>query len=161
MSRVPLAVLADVHEQRPLAALEHRQVLGNRGRLHAPGFLALVEEVRRRVKTTTIPEYLAMLERGERPLLVDVREDREWDAGHLPGAVHLGKGIIERDIEAAVPDPATPVLLYCGGGYRTVLVCESLQRMGYTNCISLDGGWRAWNELALPVVKPAPEAGPR
>jgi rhodanese-related sulfurtransferase len=106
-----------------------------------------------------LADYVALLGRGEQPLLVDVREDREWDAGHLPGAMHLGKGVIERDIEAAVPDPATPIVLYCGGGFRSVLVCENLQRMGYTNCVSLDGGWRGWNQLGLPVVKPAPAAG--
>ena len=128
---------------------------------HSPGFLALINDARQRVKTMALADYVALLERGERPLLVDVREDREWDAGHLPGAVHLGKGVIERDIEAAVPDPATPVVLYCGGGFRSVLVCENLQRMGYTNCVSLDDGWRGWNQLGLPVVKPAPEAGPR
>jgi rhodanese-related sulfurtransferase len=133
----------------------------SRARTHSPGFMALIKEARRRVKTMAISDYLALLERGERPLLVDVREDREWDAGHLPGAVHLGKGIIERDIEESVPDPATPVVLYCGGGFRSVLVCENLQRMGYTNCISLDGGWRGWNDLALPVVTPAPGEGPR
>lgn len=133
----------------------------NRPPEHAPGFLALIKDARRRVKTMALADYIALLERGERPLLVDVREDREWNAGHLPGAVHLGKGVIERDIEAAVPDPATPIVLYCGGGFRSVLVCENLQRMGYTNCVSLDGGWRGWNQLGLPVVKPATETGPR
>jgi rhodanese-related sulfurtransferase len=128
---------------------------------HAPGFLALIRDARQRVKTMALADYVAQLGRGEQPLLVDVREDREWDAGHLPGAMHLGKGVIERDIEAAVPDPTTPIVLYCGGGFRSVLVCENLQRMGYTNCVSLDGGWRGWNQLGLPVVKPAPEAGPR
>jgi len=130
------------------------------GHEHSPAFLALVEAARRGVRTTTIPEYLARLERGERPLLVDVREDREWDAGHVPGAVHLGKGIIERDIEKTVPDRAAPVVLYCGGGFRTVLVCENLQRMGYVNCVSLDGGWREWNERGLPVELPATPAPP-
>ena len=125
------------------------------GHQHSPGFLALIADARRRVKTATIPEYLARVEGGERPVLVDVREDREWDAGHLPGAIHLGKGVIERDIEKTVSDPAAPVVLYCGGGFRSVLVCENLQRMGYTNCVSLDGGWREWNERGLPVVKPA------
>jgi rhodanese-related sulfurtransferase len=128
---------------------------------HSPGFLALVEDARRRVKTMSIEEYQASRERGETPVLVDVREDREWDAGHLPGALHLGKGIIERDIEAVVPDPATPVVLYCGGGFRSVLVCENLQRMGYSNCISLDGGWKGWNALGLPVETPGPDGGSR
>jgi rhodanese-related sulfurtransferase len=129
--------------------------------VHSSGFLALVEDARQRVKTMAIANYRALLERGERPLLVDVREDREWDAGHLPGAVHLGKGIIERDIEAAVPDLATPVVFYCGGGFRSVLVCDNLQRMGYTNVISLDGGWKGWIALDLPVETPEPDGGPR
>ena len=133
----------------------------NAPHVHSPGFLALVEDARPRVKRMQIPDYLALLERGQRPLLVDVREDHEWDAGHLPGAVHLGKGILERDVDAAVPDPATPVVLYCGGGFRSVLACDSLQRMGYTNCISLDGGWKGWNALGLPVETPAPEDAPR
>ena len=128
---------------------------------HSPGFLALINDACQRVKTMALADYVALLERGERPLLVDVREDNEWSEGHLPGAVHLGKGIIERDIEKAVPDPATPLVLYCGGGFRSVLVCDNLQRMGYKNCTSLDGGWRGWNELALPVEKPTPEGGPR
>ena len=128
---------------------------------HSPGFLALVEATRRRVACLTIADYLAMRERGETPLLVDVREDREWDAGHLPGAVHMSKGIIERDIEAVVPDPATPIVLYCGGGFRSVLVCDNLQRMGYTKCLSLDGGWRDWNALGLPVELPMRKECPR
>ena len=131
------------------------------GHEHSSAFLALVEDARRRVKTLSIADYLAGLELGERPLLVDVREDREWDAGHLPGALHLGKGIIERDIETTVPDPGAAVVLYCGGGFRSVLVCENLQRMGYRNCVSLDGGWRGWNALGLPVELPASDGGPR
>jgi rhodanese-related sulfurtransferase len=133
----------------------------NRPHAQSPGFLALVRESRKRVKTMAIADYLALLHHGERPMLIDVREDGEWNAGHLPGALHLGKGIIERDIEKAVPDPATRIILYCGGGFRSVLACDNLQRMGYMNCISLDGGWRGWNQLGLPVVKPGPaEAAP-
>ncbi len=128
------------------------------GFVHSPGFLALVTAARERVRTTTIEEFNARVAAGERFVLVDVREEHEWDAGHVPGAVHLGKGIIERDVEATIPDPATPVVLYCGGGFRSVLVCDSLQKMGYTNCLSLDGGWRGWNERGLPVVTPAPRA---
>jgi rhodanese-related sulfurtransferase len=127
------------------------------GHVHSRGFLALVEDARQRVKRMTIADYLARLERGERPLLIDVREDHEWDAGHLPGAVHMGKGIIERDVEELVPDPATPGVLYCGGGFRSVLACDNLQRMGYSNCISLDGGWKGWLALGLPVETTAPE----
>ena len=118
---------------------------------HSRGFLALVEDARLRVKRMAIADYLALLDRGETPLLLDVREDREWDAGHLPGAAHLGKGIIERDVEDLVPDPATPLVLYCGGGFRSVLACDSLRRMGYSNCTSLDGGWKGWLALGLPV----------
>jgi len=121
---------------------------------HSPGFLALVTAARARVRTLSIEDFTARLAAGERFVLVDVREDHEWEAGHLPGAQHLGKGIIERDIEAAVPDHAAPIVCYCGGGYRSVLVCDSLRQMGYTNCISLDGGWRGWNERGLPVATP-------
>jgi rhodanese-related sulfurtransferase len=85
---------------------------------------------------------------------VDVREDSEWAAGHARGAVHLGKGVIERDIEKAVPDKDTLLVLYCGGGFRSALACDNLQKMGYVNCISLDGGWRAWQAAQLPVEKP-------
>jgi rhodanese-related sulfurtransferase len=126
---------------------------------HAAGFQRLVEEARARVRTMTIEDFLARRTAGESFVLIDTREEHEWNAGHLPGAIHLGKGIIERDIEKTVPDPATPIVAYCGGGYRSVLVCENLQRMGYTHCISLDGGWRGWNALALPVVRPEPGAG--
>lgn len=123
---------------------------------HAPGFLKLIEDARTRVRTLSIEELVARRERGERFLLVDVREDREWAAGHLPGARHIGKGIVERDIEREVPDPGTHVVFYCGGGFRSVLVCDVLQRMGYTNVESLDGGWRGWNALGLPVEHSGP-----
>ena len=125
---------------------------------HSPGFLALVSAARARVQTLTIEQFNARVAAGERFVLVDVREDREWDAGRLPGALHMGKGIIERDVEATIPDPATPVVLYCGGGFRSVLVCDSLQKLGYTHCLSLDDGWRGWNERGLPVETPAPPA---
>jgi rhodanese-related sulfurtransferase len=121
---------------------------------HSPGFLKLIAEASAHVESVSIEEYLALREHGESYVLIDTREEHEWNAGHLPGAIHLGKGIIERDIEAAVPDPATPIVAYCGGGYRSVLVCENLQRMGYTHCLSLDGGWRGWNKRGLPVVTP-------
>ncbi len=121
---------------------------------HSPGFLKLVADASTRVKTMSIDEYRARVVAGQAFVLVDTREDHEWAAGHLPGARHLSKGIIERDVEKAVPDLATPIVCYCGGGYRSVLVCESLQRMGYTNAISLDGGWRGWNAQNLPVERP-------
>lgn len=118
---------------------------------HAPGFLALVRDAKSRVREITIDEYLARARRGEPAILVDTREDREWDRGHLPGAVHLGKGVIERDIEQAIPDRSAPVVCYCGGGFRSALVCDNLQKMGYTNVISMDGGFRGWVERGLPV----------
>ena len=118
---------------------------------HSPGFLALVRDAKTRVRELTIDEYRARVGRGERFILVDTREDREWDRGHLPWAIHLGKGIIERDIEKNVPDKAAPVVCYCGGGFRSALVCDNLQRMGYTNVTSLAGGFRDWAGRGLPV----------
>ena len=118
---------------------------------HSPGFLALVRDAKTRVRELTIDEYRARVGRGERLILVDTREDREWDRGHLPWAIHLGKGIIERDIEKAVADKAAPVVCYCGGGFRSALVCDNLQRMGYTNVTSLAGGFRDWAGRGLPV----------
>jgi rhodanese-related sulfurtransferase len=122
--------------------------------VHSPGFLALVNEAKRSIRQMSIDEYRRREAAGERFILVDVREDREWDAGHLPGAVHLGKGIIERDIERAVRDKSAPIVCQCGGGFRSALVCENLKRMGYTNTWSLDGGYRAWVEMGLPIEKP-------
>jgi len=121
--------------------------------VHSPGFLKLVQDAKSRVKETDIAGYRKMVEQGPRPVLVDVREDREWNAGHAAGAIHLGKGIIERDIEIEIPDKDTPMVLYCGGGFRSALVADNLQKMGYNNAISLDGGWRAWQASGLPVEK--------
>jgi rhodanese-related sulfurtransferase len=118
---------------------------------HNPGFLALVQHAKSRVKEIDIEQYQKMPREGH--LLVDVREDREWAEGHAAGAIHMSKGIIERDSETRVPDTATTMVLYCGGGYRSALVADALERMGYHNVISLDGGWRAWNEAGLPVAK--------
>lgn len=120
---------------------------------HSPGFLRLVDDARARVKETDVHAVRAQLETGERFTLVDVREDSEWARGHLPGAVHLSKGIIERDIEERFPDKDTALVLYCGGGYRSALSADNLQRMGYTNVISMDGGWRGWNEAGYPTEK--------
>jgi rhodanese-related sulfurtransferase len=120
---------------------------------HAPGFLKLVTDAKSRVKECTIAEMRAKRAAGEAFVLVDVREDSEFTAGHIPGAIHIGKGVIERDIEAKVPDPATPLVLYCGGGFRSALAADAIQKMGYTNVISMDGGWRAWTEQELPVEK--------
>ena len=118
---------------------------------HAPEFLRLVEAARRGVKETTPEEVHARIRKGEKILLVDVREESEYAAGKLPGAVHMGRGILERDIESHVSDPETGIVLYCGGGFRSVLAAESLGRMGYRNVVSMDGGWRRWNELEYPT----------
>ena len=122
---------------------------------HSPRFVALVDGARARISETTPEAVHGRLGAGDAFVLVDVREAAEWDRGHLPGAVHLGKGVNERDIEAAVPDLDTPLVLYCGGGYRSALAAEAVQRMGYSNVASMDGGWRAWTEAGYPV-----EGGP-
>jgi len=121
--------------------------------VHAPQFLKLVQETRPRVKETNVPDVKRRIDAGERMLLVDVREDHEWSKGHLPGAVHMGRGVIERDIEQRIPDTETKLVLYCGGGYRSVLVADNLQKMGYSNVESMDGGWRGWTEAGLPTVR--------
>jgi rhodanese-related sulfurtransferase len=120
---------------------------------HANGFLALVNDAKTRVKQTDVQGYLAMKESGAAHLLVDTREESEWNAGHIPGAIHLSKGIIERDIEKTVPDKAATLVLYCGGGFRSALAGDNLQKMGYANVISMDGGWKAWTAAGLPVEK--------
>jgi rhodanese-related sulfurtransferase len=122
---------------------------------HNPGFLKLVNEAKSRVKETDIDGYRKMLAGGAKHVLVDVREDNEWAAGHAAGAVHLGKGVIERDIETQIPDKSTTLVLYCGGGFRSALAADALQQMGYAEAISLDGGWRAYKESGLPVEKSA------
>ncbi|HEX8983856.1 MAG TPA: rhodanese-like domain-containing protein [Bryobacteraceae bacterium] len=124
---------------------------------HNPGFLALVDDSKTRVKQIDIHEFRRMCETGERFVLIDTREDSEWSAGHAAGAVHLCKGIIERDIEARVPDRAAKLVLYCGGGFRSALAADNLLKMGYKNPVSLDGGWRAYQESGLPIEKPSPE----
>jgi rhodanese-related sulfurtransferase len=118
---------------------------------HSPGFLALVEDAKKRVREVSIDAYLARVNRGEPFVLVDTREDHEWARGHLPGAIHMSKGTIERDIERTFGDKNTPIVCYCGGGYRSALVCDNLQKMGYTNVISLEGGWRGWTAKGLPT----------
>jgi rhodanese-related sulfurtransferase len=125
---------------------------------HSPGFLRLVNEAKSRVSQVDIEGYKKMLAAGEPHALVDTREDREWDAGHVAGAVHLSKGVIERDIERQFPDKSTRLVLYCGGGFRSALVADNLQKMGYGDAISLDGGWRALKDSGLPLegAKTAP-----
>lgn len=120
---------------------------------HAPRFLKLVDEARKKVKETNVPDVKRRMDSGERFLLVDVREESEWARGHLPGAVYMGRGVIERDIEKKVPDTSTKMILYCGGGFRSALVAENLQKMGYANVESMDGGWRGWTEAGLPTTR--------
>ena len=120
---------------------------------HSPQFLKLVSEAKTRVRETNVAGVKQRIESGEKFLLVDVREDNEWANGHLPGAVHMGRGIIERDIETQVPETARKIILYCGGGFRSALVADNLQKMGYTNVESMDGGWRGWIEAGLPTAK--------
>jgi rhodanese-related sulfurtransferase len=119
---------------------------------HAPRFLKLVDETRKSIRETNVDEVKARLDRGDKFTLVDVREESEFARDHIPGAIHLGKGVIERDIEQAVPDVATPLVLYCGGGFRSALAAQNLQKMGYTNVLSMDGGYREWKEKKLPLT---------
>jgi rhodanese-related sulfurtransferase len=120
---------------------------------HSPRFLKIVEDTRKRIREVTIDEVKAKLDRREKFLLIDVREESEYAADHLPGAVHLGKGIIERDVEARVPDQDTPMVLYCGGGFRSALAADNLQKMGYTQVLSMDGGIRGWREKGFALTK--------
>ena len=119
---------------------------------HAPRFLEIVNDARKRVTECTVDDVKAKLDKGEKFVLVDVREESEFAKDHLPGAIHLGKGVIERDIEAKVPDTNTPLVLYCGGGLRSALAADNLQKMGYTNVISMDGGIRVWREKHFPLT---------
>lgn len=117
---------------------------------HSPAFLKIVEEAKRQIRELTLDDVLKKLSSGEKFLFVDVREDDEWKAGRAKGAIHLGKGVIERDIESKIPDRSAEIVLYCGGGFRSALAAETLQRMGYTNVYSMDGGIRAWRDRGLP-----------
>ena len=120
---------------------------------HAEQFLKIVNDAKKRVKEANVADVKRRRDGGEKFVLVDVREDNEWAAGHLPGSIHLGKGIIERDIEKAVPDAAAKIILYCGGGFRSALAADNLQKMGYTNVESMDGGWKGWVDAGLPTEK--------
>ena len=120
---------------------------------HTPQFLKLVNDAKSRVKELTVDQVKAKQDRGDKFVLIDVREDHEWARDHLPGAIHLGKGIIERDVEARYPDPNAELILYCGGGFRSALAADNLQKMGYTNVISVDGGVRGWREKGYPMTK--------
>lgn len=118
---------------------------------HAPQFLAVVNDARTRIAETTVQHIKERRDNGEKFYLVDVREDNEWQKGHIPGAIHIGKGVIERDIEAIIPDTTADIVLYCGGGYRSALSADMLQKMGYTSVISMDGGYRGWCDARLPI----------
>ena len=120
---------------------------------HSQRFLQIVNDAKKRVRETTVDEVKQRMDRGEKFLLVDVREESEWAKDHLPGAIHLGKGVIERDVEQKVPDTATPMVLYCGGGFRSALAADALQKMGYTNVISMDGGVREWRAKGYPMTR--------
>jgi len=119
---------------------------------HPPRFLKIVDDAKTRVRETNIAEVKKKIDKGEKFLLVDVREESEYAKDHLPGAIHLGKGIIERDIEEKVPDFNAEIVLYCGGGFRSALAADNLQKMGYTNVISMDGGIRDWREKGYPLT---------
>ncbi|MGE5114470.1 MAG: rhodanese-like domain-containing protein [Acidobacteriaceae bacterium] len=119
---------------------------------HSPKFLAIVNDAKKRVRETTVDEIRSRLEKKDKFVLVDVREDNEYAKDHLPGAIHLGKGVIERDIEKTVPDTNTEIVLYCGGGFRSAMAADNLQKMGYTNVISMDGGIREWREKKYPLT---------
>jgi rhodanese-related sulfurtransferase len=120
---------------------------------HAEGFLNLVRDAKKRVKEADAAEIKQRLDAGEKMIIVDTREDIEWARGHVAGAIHLGKGIIERDIENTLPDKEATIVLYCGGGFRSALAADNIQKMGYRNVISMDGGWRVWTESGFPVIK--------
>jgi len=120
--------------------------------IHSEGFLILVNDAKTRVREVTVEQTRERIDADPRVKLIDVREDNEWEAGHAAGADHLGKGIIERDIEVKVPDKSTELILYCGGGYRSALTVDVLQRMGYTNVFSMAGGWKAWKESRAPIT---------
>lgn len=122
------------------------------GKQHSPRFLQIVQEAKKHIRETTVDEVKVRLNRGEQLCLVDVREESEWAKDHLPGAIHLGKGILERDIETRLPDPAAEIILYCGGGFRSALAAENLQRMGYSNVFSMDGGIRDWRQKGYPLT---------
>jgi rhodanese-related sulfurtransferase len=123
------------------------------GKHHSPRFLHLVQDAKKNIRETTVDEVKTRLDRGEELCLVDVREESEWAQDHLPGAIYLGKGVLERDVEARLPDTGAEIILYCGGGYRSALAAENLQRMGYTHVVSMDGGIRGWRDKGYPLTR--------
>ena len=137
--------------RRFFAAL--RMTIGVINMKHAPGFLNIVQDAKSRVKECTVSDVKGRLDRGEKLNIIDVREESEYAADHVPGSVHLGKGVIERDIESKFPDRAAELILYCGGGFRSALAADNIQKMGYTNVISMDGGARDWRNKGYPMEK--------
>ena len=120
---------------------------------HTPGFLGLVVDSKTRIKETSVQDVKRRMDAGETFHLVDCREESEWARGHLPGAIHMCKGVIERDIEKTIPDTLAPIIIYCGGGFRSALAADNIQKMGYRKVLSMDGGWRGWTEAKFPTVK--------
>jgi rhodanese-related sulfurtransferase len=120
---------------------------------HAPAFLNIVNDAKSRIRETNVPEIKARMDKGDKFFLVDVREESEYAAGHLPGAIHMGKGVIERDVEQKIPDVNAPIVLYCGGGFRSALAADNLQKMGYRNVLSMDGGFRDWKESGHQIQR--------
>jgi len=120
---------------------------------HATGFLKIVNDAKSRIKEWNVHETKKRLDAGEKMVLVDVREESEWARGHVAGAVYLGKGVIERDIDQRIPDASATIVLYCGGGFRSALAADNLQKMGYKNVISMDGGWKGWVEAGYPTAR--------
>jgi rhodanese-related sulfurtransferase len=123
------------------------------GKQHTPRFLSIVADAKSRIREVDVPQVQRWNEVGEQYTIIDVREESEYAAGHIPGAVHIGKGVIERDIETKVPETTTPIVLYCGGGFRSALAADAIQKMGYTNVISMDGGWSGWVKAGGEVEK--------
>ena len=119
---------------------------------HSPRFLALVEDAKKRIHETNVEQVKLRLDKGEKLLIVDVREESEYAKDHLPGSIHLGKGVLERDVEQKVPDVTAEIILYCGGGFRSALAADALQKMGYRNVLSMDGGIRVWREKGFPLT---------
>jgi rhodanese-related sulfurtransferase len=120
---------------------------------HAEGFLNLVKDAKKRIKELSVQDVKKKIDAGDKIILVDTREDVEWARGHAAGAIHLGKGVIERDIENVIPNKEATIVLYCGGGFRSALAADNVQKMGYSNVISMDGGWKGWTEAGLPTIK--------
>jgi rhodanese-related sulfurtransferase len=118
---------------------------------HGPQFLKIVQDAKTRIREVTVADVERKLRESDQFVLIDVREDNEWTKGHLPKAVHMGRGVLERDIEQQIPDPQTEIILYCGGGYRSALAADNLQTMGYKNVYSMDGGYRGWRQAGLPI----------